>query len=311
MVCCMLPQFPQFKKLELSDAEDVQRYTARYALFSDFNFACLWSWNIDSSFLLSELNGSLVVRLGDCVTGEVFYSFLGDSRVNDTVEALIDLSCRKNLQPRLQLVPEVVAAQLDRDRFSITEDERHADYILMVDRLCTYQGSRLASKRNEVRKFLRLCPRTRFDILDLNRASTIEQCQALFRRWNAWRNAPHDLEAEREFKAFERCLNSQAHFPLIGTGIFADEELVALSILEIVDNKYAFTHFEKADIANFPGIGSFLNQQVANVLAARGIQSINIEQDLGFAGLRMSKRSYFPCGYLRKFSVSYRESHAA
>jgi len=86
---------------------------------------------------------------------------------------------------------------------------------------------------------------------------------------------------------------------------------VALSILEIIDNKYAFTHFEKADIANFPGIGSFLNQQVASLLASHGIQYINIEQDLGIAGLRMSKRSYFPCGYLRKFSVSYRESRAA
>ena len=137
-----------------------------------------------------------------------------------------------------------------------------------------------------------------------------EQCQALFRRWNARRNAPQN-QAEREFKAFERCLKSQAHFPLIGAGIFADEELVALSTLEIVDNKYAFTHFEKADMANFPGIGSFLNQQVANLLASRGIQYINIEPDLGIAGLRMSKRSYFPCGYLRKFSVSYRESAAA
>src|SRR5436853_7630820 len=259
----MLPQFPRFKQLELSDADDVQRYTARYAPFSDFNFASLWSWNIDSSVLLCELNRNLVVRLGDYVTGEVFYSFLGDSRVNDTVEALIDLSCRENLQPRLQLVPEVVAGQLDADRFSITEDDRHADYILMVDRLCTYRGSRLASKRNEVRKFLRLCPQTRFEILDLNDAAAIEQCQALFRRWNARRSAPHDHEAEREFKAFERCLESQAHFPLIGTGIFADELLVALSILEIVDNTYAFTHFEKAEMANFPGIGSFLNQQVA------------------------------------------------
>ena len=307
----MLPQFPQFKKLELSDAEDVQRYTARYAPFSDFNFACLWSWNIDSSVLLSELNGNLVVRLGDYVSGEVFYSFLGDRRVNDTVEALIDLSCKENLQPRLHLVPEVAAGQLDTDRFSITEDDRHADYILMVDRLCTYQGSRFASKRNEVRKFLRLCPQTRFEILHLNCASTIGQCQDLFRRWNARRSGQHDKDTERESKAFERCLQSQAHFPLIGTGIFADEVLVALSILEIVDNKYAFTHFEKADMANFPGIGSFLNQQVANLLAARGIQYINIEQDLGIAGLRMSKRSYFPCGYLRKFSVSYRESHAA
>src|SRR5437016_1950840 len=307
----MLPQFPQFKELELSDVEDLQRYTARYAPFSDFNFACLWSWNIDSSVLLCELNANLVVRLGDYVSGEVFYSFLGDRRVNDTVEALIDLSCKENLQPRLHLVPEVAAGQLDTDRFSITEDDRHADYILMVDRLCTYQGSRLAAKRNEVRKFLRLCPQTRFDILDLNRASTIEQCEALFRRWNTRRNAPHDQEAEREFKAFKRCLKSQAYFPLIGTGIFADEELVALSIQEIVDNKYAFTHFEKTDMANFPGIGSFLNQQVANVLASRGIQYINNEQDLGIAGLRMSKRSYDPCGYLRKFSVSYRQSVAA
>jgi uncharacterized protein len=307
----MLPQFPKFKELELSDVEDVQQYTARYAPFSDFNFASLWSWNIDNSVLLSELNGNLVVRLGDYVTGEVFYSFLGDSRVNDTVESLIDLSCKESLQPRLQLVPEVVAGQLDTDRFSITEDDKHADYILMVDRLCTYPGSRLASKRNEVRKFLRLCPQTRFEILDLNRASTIEQCQALFRRWYARRNAPRDQETEREFKAFERCLRSQAHFPLVGVGIFADETLVALSILEIVDNKYAFTHFEKADMTNFPGIGSFLNQQVANVLASRGIQYINIEQDLGIAGLRTSKRSYFPCGYLRKFSVSYRETEAA
>src|SRR5947209_16185657 len=123
IVHCMLPHFPRFKELELSDAAYVQRYTARYAPFSDFNFACLWSWNIDSSVLLCELHGNLVVRLGDYVTGEVFYSFLGDSRVNETVEALIDLSCRKNLQPRLQLVPEVVAAQLDRDRFSVTEDD--------------------------------------------------------------------------------------------------------------------------------------------------------------------------------------------
>jgi uncharacterized protein len=307
----MLPQFPKFKELELSDAEDVQRYTARYAPFSDFNFACLWSWNIESRVLLSELNGNLVVRLGDYVNGEVFYSFLGDSRVNDTVEALIDLSCRENLEPRLQLVPEVAAGQLDPDRFAVTEDDRHADYILMVDRLCTYQGSRLASKRNEVRKFLRLCPQTRFETLDLDDAAIIEQCQRLFRRWNAQRGAPHDPDTGREFKAFDRCLKSQSHFPLIGAGIFADDELVALSILEIVDNKYAFTHFEKADIANFPGIGSFLNQQVASLLAARGIEYINIEQDLGIAGLRMSKRSYFPCGYLRKFSVSYRESQAA
>jgi hypothetical protein len=63
-----------------------------------------------------------------------------------------------------------------------------------------------------------------------------------------------------------------------------------MSPLEFVDHKYAFAHFEKTNIENFPGIGSFHNQRVANLLAERGIQCINIEQDLAIAGLQMSKR---------------------
>ena len=307
----MLPLFPKFKHLELSDACAVQQYTSRYAPFSDFNFASLWAWNTDNGVLVSEMNGNLIVRLTDHVTGEVFYSLLGEGNVNEVVAALIELSSKERLQPRLRLVPDVVAGQLDKDVFSITEDDKHADYILLVDRLCSYEGAQLASKRNEVRKFLRSCADTRFAVLDLGDPKTGEQARALFERWNERKRDCHEGEAAREFKAFERCLQSQACLPLIGAGIFAGDLLVAISISEIVDNRYAFTHFEKTDTANFPGIGPYLNQQVANLLAARGIEFINIEEDLGISGLRMSKRSYFPCGYLKKFNVSYRESIAA
>lgn len=307
----MLPQFPNFKPLELSDVLDVQRYTSGYAPFSDFNFAGLWAWNVDNSVRLSELNENLVARFADYVTGAVFYSLLGDRDVNGAVEALIELSRRENLQPKLRLVPEVVAGQLDQKLFAVTEEEQHADYILMLDRLCTYQGAELATKRNEVRKFVRLFPNARFEVLDLRNASIADQCRALFCRWNSRRAQAGNGEAEREFKAFERILASQTHLSLIGAGIIINEMLVAVSISEVVDEKYAFTHFEKAETADFAGIGSYLNQQVANVLAGRGIQYLNIEEDLGLAGLRMNKRSYHPCGYLRKFSVGYRENVAA
>jgi hypothetical protein len=40
----------------------------------------------------------------------------------------------------------------------------------------------------------------------------------------------------------------------------------------------------------FPAVGSFHTQRVANLLAERGIQCINIEQDLAIAQLQMSKR---------------------
>ena len=307
----MLPRFPRFKQLELSDAGEVQRYASLYGPFAEFNFAGLWSWNLDNSVLLSELNGNLIVRLTDYATGAVFYSLLGDSDLNRAVEALISLSCREKLQPKLQLVPEIVAQRLDKDIFSITEDDDHADYILLVDRLLTYQGTRLAAKRNEVRKFSRLCPTSRFGMLDLSDTSVIEESRAVFQRWISRKAVSHRADTDRELKAFERCLDSQDHLRLIGTGIFADDSLIAFSILQIVDDKNAFTLFEKADTGEFPGIGSFLNQQVANLLAAQGIRYINIEQDLGIAGLRMSKRSYDPCGYLKKFSVCHHGGHAA
>jgi len=306
----MLPQFPSFKTLELSDAEYVRRYALRYGPFSEFNFASLWAWNLDNNVLLSELRGNLVARLTDYASGAVFYSLLGDSNVNQAVEALIDQSCREKLPPKLQLVPEVVAKRLDQEVFAVTEDDNNADYILLVDRLRTYQGNRLASKRNEVRKFLRLCPSTQFGILDLNDTALLRESRTLFDRWIA-RKAAGATDSDRELKAFERCIANQAQLQLIATGLFANDSLIAFSILQIADDSHAFTLFEKADTGEFPGIGPFLNQQVAKLLAARGIRYINIEQDLGIAGLRMSKRSYDPCGYLKKFNVSYRADLAA
>lgn len=307
----MLPRFPSFKQLELSDACDVQRYASMYRPFAEFNFASLWSWNLDNSVLISELNGNLVVRLTDYASDAVFYSLLGDSDLDHTVEALISLSCREKLQPKLRLVPETVAEKLDKTVFSVTEDDNHADYILLVDRLLSYEGTRLASKRNEVNKFSRLCPAARFGILDLNDEAIIEESRAVFERWIERRASAHLADTQREFQAFERCLNSRDQLRLIGTGIFASDSMVAFSILQIVDETNAFTLFEKADTNEFPGIGSFLNQRVASLLASQGIRYINIEQDLGIAGLRKSKRSYDPCAYLKKFSVSYLDSAAA
>jgi hypothetical protein len=302
----MLPRFPAFKQLELGDLHDVQRYTARHAPFSDFNFASLWSWNVDNSVQLSELSGNLVVRFSDYVTGEIFYSLLGEHDLDAAVQELIALAEREQLQPWLKLVPEVVAARLDKSIFVITEDDRHSDYILMVEKLCAYEGARFASKRNEVRKFLRACPQAEFRTLDLADRRVVAQSKALFARWNEQRGLAQDAQAQREYKAFERCLAGQHHLPLLGAGLIARDAMIAMSVLEIVDRRYAFAHFEKTDMENFPGIGSFLNQQVANLLAARGIAYINIEEDLGIAGVRMNKRSYDPCDYLKKFDVRCR-----
>jgi len=42
----MIPEFPQFKNLELTDKIDVEKFTSKFPPYSDFNFVSMWSWDI-------------------------------------------------------------------------------------------------------------------------------------------------------------------------------------------------------------------------------------------------------------------------
>ena len=302
----MVPQFPSFKRLELADGPCVRSYTSQFAPFSDFNFGSLWAWDVKDHVEISQLNDNLVVRFRHFVSDWPFYSFIGRHALERTAARLIERADKEGLDPRLELVPEAAASRLGADTLHCEEDVDEADYVLGVERLQNYSGPMFSSKRGEVRRFLRCVAEPRVECLDLADANTVRKLKKRFERWYQERPISGPLQLDREFRAFERCLAAAPALRLIAVGVFVGRELEAFSISEITDASYACTYFEKADVTGFPGIGAFLNQQVAIVLAGFGIKYINIEQDLGIAGLRQSKRSYGPVGYLRKFRVSQR-----
>src|SRR3989344_9175835 len=98
----MIPKFPQFKNLELSDKKDVEKFTSQFPPYSDFNFVSMWSWDVKGEMRLSTLNDNLVVRFTDYLTGKPFYSFLGNNKVNETAQTLINLSKKEGLKPELR-----------------------------------------------------------------------------------------------------------------------------------------------------------------------------------------------------------------
>lgn len=59
----MIPEFPEFKKLELSDEEKIEKITKKFPPYSDFNFVSMWSWNIYNTVTISQLKKNLVVLL--------------------------------------------------------------------------------------------------------------------------------------------------------------------------------------------------------------------------------------------------------
>ena len=70
----MIPEFPEFKKLELSDKEEVEKITSKFPPYSDFNFVSMWSWNIENKIWISQLYGNLVVHFTDYLTDGTFLS---------------------------------------------------------------------------------------------------------------------------------------------------------------------------------------------------------------------------------------------
>ncbi len=109
----MIPNFPDFKPIELNDKDEIESFTKKFAPYSDFNFASMWSWDVKEEMRVSQLNGNLVVRFTDYLTGEPFYSFLGSNKPTETADALLTLAEKEGIPLHLKLVPEDSAKEID------------------------------------------------------------------------------------------------------------------------------------------------------------------------------------------------------
>lgn len=302
----MIPEFPQFKGLELSDKADVEKVTQKYPPYSDFNFISMWCWDIKGDMKISMLNGNLVVRFTDYINGKPFFSFLGDNMVNETVETLLEFSKKEGLEAKLRLIPEVSVAGLDDIRFVIEEDSAHFDYIYDIEKLKLFDNSEFKIKRNEISKFLRDSGDVKIQALDILDPNIKSDIVNLNLDWleNKKRRDPF-FDIRNELTAIDRFLNMNlANFHTVG--IFSNNELVAYSINEICKNNFAIGHFYK--VKKYNGVFSYLMKKSASFLSDFNIKSINFEQDLGIEGLRRSKKSYKPIDFLKKYIISERVS---
>src|SRR5690242_10755339 len=179
----MLSQFPRLTPLQDLDYQHVAALVRGHLPFSDFAPSCIWSWDIEDKLKVAVLHGNLVIRFCDYSDGSFFYSFIGEERLDETANALIDLSLSEELEPALYLIPETVAQKLDPALFEVREDPDQFDYVLSAEALCKYEGGRFANKRNEVRKFCSRFPDALINIISFDDPATFQQCRALFRGW--------------------------------------------------------------------------------------------------------------------------------
>lgn len=300
-----LPEFPNFKRIELSDKEDIEKITSKYPPYSDFNFVSMWSWDTKNQMRISQLHGNLVVRFTDYITGEPFYSFLGDNKVNETADALLQLSKEEGLEPKLKLVPEIVANLLD-SRFKIQEDRDNFDYIYDLKLISEYRGSRFAQKRNKISSFSKRFYNSYIKNLDFKNSLIQQQIAALDGEWlaNKIKKDFKYKKMENEFLAIKRFFQSTKE-DILGLGIFNEKKLIGYTIIQILPNGYSISHFSKTD-THFNGVYDYFMKEIAQTLRSHNYSFLNYEQDLGIPGLRENKES-FMSSFLKKHIVSFAE----
>ena len=296
----MIPEFPKFKHLELTDREDVMQYTSKFLPYSDFNFVSMWSWDTEEKIMLSQLNGNLVVKFSDYVTGEPFFSFIGENNVEETISLLIDQAKSEGIIPVLKLVPEEAVKQItSSSALPIKEDRDNFDYVFSTESLATMAGAKLASKRNYIKRFKRDYS-FEFCILDFKNKDIQREVLNLSNAWATFKGISNDY-LSHEMKAIERYFEMDDYSNHRLWGIRIKGELVAFWAVEILGGGYSISHFQKGMSNLFRGIYPVLYQVGAEALLSENALWINLEQDLGVLSLREGKMDYNPSSYLEKF----------
>lgn len=296
----MIPEFPEFKKLELSDKKDVERFTHHFPHHSDFNFSSMWSWDIHHGIMLSQLNENLIVLFNDYISGEHFLSFMGSKEIVETASKIILFSEKHYHKNFLKLIPEEMSLHFKNTTFYAKEDRDSFDYIYLVEHLVNMKNWTKHPAGRKIRKFIKNHPD--YIVRELNTKNISQkEYEKMFEKWSKNKEIESHFELN-EYKAFKRLIEmDDQNIKFIS--IYIDGILAGFSVYEILSNNYALAHFSKADTKDYPGIYDVLNWEEAKFFHKQGIKYLNWEQDLGIPGLRYSKIKYEPAFFLRKLHI--------
>lgn len=295
----MIPEFPVFKKIEITDKQEIENFTKDFPPYSDFNFVALFCWDVDNKREVSWLNGNLVVKSTCDVTGKSFLSFLGVNNVFDTIDMLLDFTKKNKLKRSLRMIAQETVDELkSRNGLDIVYDRDSFDYIYQTNDLSHCIGTKYADVRNLQNRFVKKYPNYSVREFNLNEDSYLNSIKKIWGEWDSVR----EEHSDRESHAIKKLLDNANNFKLINIIVYIGESPVAFTVNEIIDETFAISHFAKVNY-DFEGAFPFIWKETAKKIREMGCEMMNLEEDLGLPGIRKAKEIYRPVSFLVKYSI--------
>lgn len=299
-----MQEFPNFEKLSLAHRQKIDAVLKGYPPYSDVNFVGMYEYDTQKRAEVCMLKDNLVFILSDYVTGEDRITFVGLDDIDETVDTLLEYADTRTKSKCLKLIPEIVVNGIvDKEKYLCVEDEDNHDYIISVKEVLSLCGNSWYTTRRELRHFVQNY-NYQFEQIELSDHATMKQVVDLCKLWVKQKGESKE-ETEVEFEALNRGLTFASDSDHFAFGLYVDGKMIGFSINQTVHDGYYIGHFGKADL-NYPGASKIIEYECAKFFDNKGYKYMNLEQDLGISGLRMSKRGWNPVFYLKKYTIEFK-----
>ena len=184
------------------------------------------------------------------------------------------------------------------DEYNFYESRNSFDYIYLVSDLAELIGKKYHAKRNHISYFKKTYNWSFEPITNDN----ISECISMNDKWydlNVDKD-PTGIDAERE--VLKLAFDNFDLFGFVGALLRVDDEVVAFTFGEELNDSTFVTHFEKA-FSDIRGAYPMINMMFASEILSKKYKYVNREDDLGSEGLRKAKLSYYPEILLEKFTA--------
>lgn len=292
----MLPEFPEFKILELKDIPEIQHYFKRTKpKICEYNLANVLIWQDFDRPLLTIINRNLCLYISPPNEPPYFLEPAGGHKSQETLDI-----CLKHAG-RISRAGEEFISRIDFKKYKITCLRDQFDYIYETRTLAELKGRKYDGKRNHIKRFRERFPDHKFIRLDASlMAAAMELFETWFERKKESRHFPK-LAYTAQKAALEKAFLHPDQLKLRGTALFLEEEMKGLILGSALNPDTASVHFQYGD-PSIRGVSQALLWEACRNIFS-DFKYLNLEQDLGIPGLRKAKLSYCPLRLEKKFEI--------
>jgi len=263
---------------------------------SEFTFANIYLFRKTHGYGITRLKDGLLLITGADAGVRFFMSPFGTPE-RPVIERLFErfsfMKCASSAQTET----------LSLMGFKIEEDRDNDDYLYFRDELSEFSGRKFHAKKNLVNYFTSAYECEGRPLIN----ELASDAQKVLEEWRIGKGglsplagqAP--LEGGTDYEAAKEALLFMEGLQLCGGVYYVKGRPVAFALGEELKEDTFVLHFAKA-VSGHKGLAQFVVKSFSTLLPKK-YTYINMEQDMGEEGLRKSKESYRPYGFIKKFRV--------